>query len=156
MSVAQGFVAELDATLRFFKKTVSCFDEGDSGYAPKPDMYTVAGHIAHTADSVDWFLEGAFGKGWDMEFDAMIAKAKAVTSLAEALEWLDRSFAEAKKVVGSKSDEELFLPIADQAIMKGAPRGAVIGAITDHTGHHRGALAVYGRLLEKEVEMPYA
>ena len=29
----------------------------------KDELYTVAGHIAHAADSVEWFMEGAFGQG---------------------------------------------------------------------------------------------
>jgi uncharacterized damage-inducible protein DinB len=41
-------------------------------------------------------------------------------------------------------------------IMTGAPKMAVVGAIGDHTAHHRGALAVYARLLGKEPKMPYA
>jgi len=35
------------------------------------------------------------------------------------------------------------------------PRLVVIGAISDHTAHHRGALTVYARLLGKEPKMPY-
>ena len=41
-------------------------------------------------------------------------------------------------------------------IMTGAPKMSVVGGIVDHTAHHRGALAVYARLLGKEPKMPYA
>ena len=40
-------------------------------------------------------------------------------------------------------------------IMKGAPKMAVIGGITDHSAHHRGALSVYARLLDRIPMMPY-
>lgn len=155
MTAAQGYVAELDSTLKFFKRTLSVFAEEDSGYALSPELYSVAGHVAHCADSVDWFVEGAFGKGWDMEFEVLIAKAKAVASLEEAVAWLDRAFENAKKVVGGASDEALFSPIPNPGIMDGAPRATIVSAITDHTAHHRGALAVYARLLGKEAPMPY-
>lgn len=156
MAISKGLVMDLESTKRFFKTTLSVFEPEDAGYAPFDMLYTVAGHVAHTADSVDWFIEGAFGKGWDMDFDGLIAKAKAVTSLEEAVEWLDRAFANAVEVVGSASDEALFEPIPDTRIMEGAPRIAVVSGIVDHTAHHRGSLAVYARLLGKEPAMPYS
>lgn len=156
MSVAEGLVQELQSTLKFFETTLSVFDSADAGFAPSPELYTVAGHVAHTASSVDWFIEGAFGEGWDMDFDADIAKAKAVTSLDDALEWLHRAFRNAIAVVGSASDEELFTPISDTRIMNGAPRAAVVSGIVDHTAHHRGSLAVYARLIGKVPLMPYS
>jgi uncharacterized damage-inducible protein DinB len=156
MPASAGLVLELNNTLKFFKTTISIFDAGDATFAPQPDLYTVAGHIAHVADSVDWFVEGGFGKGWDMDFAQAIAKAKAVTSLDEAKAWLERAFAHAVKVVGQASDATLFEPIPDARIMEGAPRLAVVSGVMDHTAHHRGALSVYARLLGKVAPMPYA
>ena len=104
MAVSEGLVKELESTQKFFNTTVSVFESDDAGFAPYPELYTVAGHIAHAADSIDWFIEGAFDDGWDMEFEASIAKAKEVTSLQEATEWLDRSFVNARAVVGEASD----------------------------------------------------
>jgi len=156
MSAAAGLARELEGTLKFFNTTVSVFEESDAGYSPQPELYTVAGHIAHVADTVDWFVEGAFGEGWDMEFDKLVARAKAVTSLADAKAWLERAFAHAIDVVGKASDGQLYEPIPDKRIMEGAPRVAIVSGITDHTAHHRGALAVYARLLGKVPPMPYA
>jgi uncharacterized damage-inducible protein DinB len=155
MSVSQGLIMELESTKKFFNATLSIFEASDAGFAPNPELYTVAGHVAHSADSVEWLVEGAFGDGWDMDFEGLIARAKAVTSLDEAKEWLDRSFAKAIEVVGAASDEELFAPIPDKRIMEGAPRAAIVSAIVDHTAHHRGALAVYARLIGKVPPMPY-
>ena len=156
MSVAEGFIKELEMDLKFFKATLSVFQEGDSAYAPQPGLYTVAGHVEHTADTVDWFLEGAFGSGWDMDFAALIARAKAVTSLSEATKHLEQSFTKAAEVIGAASEQQLFEPIPDKRIMEGAPRCSIVSGTTDHTAHHRGALAVYARLLGKEPPMPYA
>jgi len=155
MQVSMALAEELKATLKFFQTTLSVFDEGDAGFAPNEELYTVAGHVAHTADSVGWFIEGAFGEGWEMDFDGLIARAKAVTSLQEATEWLDRAFANAVEVVGSASNETLYEPIPDTRIMEGAPRIAVVSGIVDHTAHHRGSLAVYARLVGKVPPMPY-
>ena len=156
MAVSEGLIKELESTQKFFKTTLSIFESDDAGFAPYPELYTVAGHVAHTADTVEWFIEGGLGAGWDVEFEASIAKAKAVTSLQEAVEWLDRSFVKAKAVVGEASDQVLFESIPDTRIMEGAPRLAVVSGIVDHTAHHRGSLAVYARLIGKEPPMPYS
>ncbi len=91
-----------------------------------------------------------------MDFEGHLAEARAVTSLAEAIAWVDRAYGRAIEVIGSSSDEELDTPIDDPQIMQGQPRGAIVNGITDHTAHHRGALTVYARLLGKEPVMPYA
>ncbi|MCY3612651.1 MAG: DinB family protein [Gemmatimonadetes bacterium] len=155
MSAAAPLVAQLQTSLKYMKTTVSAFDEGDSGFAPQPELYTVAGHIAHAADSVDWFVEGAFGEGWNMNFEGLIAAARGVTSLDDANAWLDRAYAAAIASIEAAPDEVLLAPIADERIMGGAPRAAIVNAIVDHTAHHRGALTVYARLLGKVSPMPY-
>jgi len=155
MAVSEGLVKELESTQKFFNTTVSIFEPDDAGFAPYPELYTVAGHIAHAADSIDWFIEGAFGDGWEMDFEGLIAKAREITSLQEATEWLDRSFVNARAVVGEASDEVLFALIPDTQIMEGAPRLAVVSGIVDHTAHHRGSLAVYARLIGKQAPTPY-
>ncbi|MCY3548222.1 MAG: hypothetical protein F4Z31_17780 [Gemmatimonadetes bacterium] len=155
MSAAAPLVAQLQTSLKYMKTTVSAFDEGDSGFAPQPELYTVAGHIAHAADSVDWFVEGAFGEGWNMNFEGLIAAARGVTSLDDANAWLDRAYAAAIAAIEAAPDEVLLAPIADERIMGGAPRAAIVNAIVDHTAHHRGALTVYARLLGKVSPMPY-
>lgn len=156
MAASEGLVKELKNTKKFFNTTLSVFETDDAGFAPFPELYTVAGQVAHVADSTEWFIEGAFGAGWDMEFEASIAKAKTVTSLEEAKEWLDRAFDKAIDTVGKASDEVLFEPIPDTRIMEGAPRMAAVSGIVDHTAHHRGSLAVYARLVGKEPLMPYS
>ncbi len=156
MPASTSLVRELESTLKFFGTTASIFEPGDAAFAPDPELYTVAGHIAHAADSVDWFVEGAFGAGWDMDFEGLVARAKAITSLEEATAWIDRAFSNAISVVGAASDPALSESIPDKRIMEGAPRSSIVGAITDHTAHHRGALAVYARLIGRVPLMPYS
>ena len=57
MAVAEGLALDLQMTLKFFKTTLSVFEEGDSGFAPSPELYTVAGHVSHAADTVDWLTD---------------------------------------------------------------------------------------------------
>jgi len=156
MSQTAAIVAQLKTSHKYMKSTVSIFEEDDAGFAPQPELYSVAGHIAHAADSVEWFVEGAFGKGWNLDFEGLIAAARAVETLEEANAWLDRAFAHAIATFESASDEDLAATIPDERIMAGAPRSAIVGPIVDHTAHHRGALTVYARLLGKVSPMPYS
>ena len=147
---------ELESTRRFFLTTLSVFNKADSNFAPHADMYTVAGQVAHAAITVDWFMAGAFGAGWDQAYDLHITRAKAVTSLDEARTMLVKAFDDAIATVTSASEVTMQEPIPNDVIMNGAPRVAVLSGITDHTAHHRGSLAVYARLLGKVAPMPYA
>ena len=156
MRLAERLTSQLETSQKLFQTTTGVFEATDAGFAPDPLLYTVAGHIAHSADAMEWFVEGAFGAGWDLDLDASIAKAKAVTSLEEARAWLDRAFARAIQVVRSASDEELKGSIVDRTILGGAPRMVVVNAIVDHTAQHRGSLAVYARLLGKAPPMLYS
>ncbi len=147
---------ELESTRKFFLTTLSVFDEKDSRFAPHPDTYTVAGQVAHAAITVDWFMAGAFGAGWDQNYDEHVAQAKAVPSLDTARAMLVKSFDDAIATVTAASEATMHEPIPNDVVMNGAPRVAVLSGITDHTAHHRGSLAVYARLLGKVAPMPYA
>ena len=80
MTYQETLATRLKTTLKFFQGTISGFEEADSGFAPGPEMFTVAAQVAHVADTVDWFVEGAFGKGWNLDFAALEARIKAVES----------------------------------------------------------------------------
>ena len=155
MSQAADLVAQLETSHRYIRKMIAIFEEEDAGFAPQPELYTVAGHIAHAADSVEWFVDGAFGEGWNMDFEGLMAAARAVETLEEAVAWLDRAFKKAITTFQAASDEELAAPIPDERIMPGASRSAIVWPLVDHTAHHRGALTVYARLLGKVPGMMY-
>ncbi len=152
----QGIVGQLMASKEWFDRSSRCLIEADSTTTPGEGQFTAAQQVAHVAQTVDWFLEGAFRpEGFDMDFEAMGAEVQKVQSLANAREWLDRSFANAAEVIGSKSMEELSVPLPEGPVMGGMPRMAIVGAIQDHTAHHRGALTVYSRLAGHVAAMPY-
>ena len=156
MTYQETLATRLRTSLKYFQGTISGFDEADSRFAPDPEMFTVAGQVAHTADTVDWFVNGAFGEGWNLDFAAIEARIKAVTSLAEANAWLERAFESAIRTVESASEEDLHTPIPDERMMKGMPRAGIVNGIVDHTAHHRGSLAVYLRVMGRKPQMPYS
>ncbi|MBK8946169.1 MAG: DinB family protein [Ignavibacteriae bacterium] len=151
----EGLIYELESQKNFFLKTVECLDENDSSFKPQEEMYTVAQHVGHTAETIDWFFDGVFGEnGFNMNFENYAEYMKKYKSFDEAIQLLNDATARAIEKIKSLSEAELMEPITGE-VMKGAPKMAVVGGITDHTAHHRGALAVYARLLNKVPQMPY-
>jgi uncharacterized damage-inducible protein DinB len=149
-------VNELKSFKEFFDRASACLTEDDSGFAPVKGMMTVAQTVAHVAQTVDWFMEGAFrADGFDLDFEKHGAKIAAVSSLSASRDWLARSFAAAEKTILEHSAEEWAQPLPEGTVMGGAPRFAIMGGINDHTAHHRGALSVYSRLRGHVPAMPY-
>ncbi|MDA1092320.1 MAG: DinB family protein [Acidobacteria bacterium] len=144
------------AALEYFNRSTSALTEEDSDFSPADGMFTAAQQVAHAAQTIDWFIEGAFKpEGFDMNFGAHETAVRAVTSLAEARASLTKAVENAKQTIDSRTDEEWRQPLPAGPVMGGAPRAAIFGAITDHTAHHRGALTIYARLQGKTPPMPY-
>jgi len=152
----KSLAAQLKASKQHFDRSTGCLTEDDSTFAPSEGMMTAAQQVAHVAQTIDWFLEGAFRpEGFDLDFAKHAAVVANVSSLAAAREWLDRAFVDAEKALAERSPAELAQPLPEGPVMGGQPRFTVIGAIADHTTHHRGALTVYSRLRGHVPAMPY-
>lgn len=154
--LSEKIIARLKSLHQFFSNTTECLAEEDSVFAPGEGMHTVAQHMAEVAHTIDWFVEGAFGtEGFDMDFEAGRRKIMGCQSLNEARRRLNEAVEKAVKFVEGKTDDELRKPLPAESHMEGQPTETIFWAITDHTAHHRGALAVYARLLGKTPKMPY-
>jgi uncharacterized damage-inducible protein DinB len=156
MSLAQQAVAELNSAHDFFNRSTRNLSEAHSSVMPATGMMTAAQQVAHTAQTVEWFMDGAFRpEGFDLDFEAHAKAAEACTSLAAARAWFERAMAAAKQRVSTLTDAELLAPLPAGPVMGGVPRMAIFSSITDHTAHHRGALTVYARLQGIVPPMPY-
>lgn len=156
MSLAQKAVAELSSAQEYFVRSTRNLTEEHSGLLPAPGMMTAAQQVAHAAQTIEWFIAGAFSpSGFDLDFDALAKPVEACTSLAAARTWFEKAVAGAKATIASKSDTELEAPLPPGPVMGGLPRMAIFAAITDHTAHHRGALTVYARTQGIVPPMPY-
>jgi uncharacterized damage-inducible protein DinB len=154
--IKQSLQGQLSSMKEFFDRSTRVLTEQDSSFAPDPAMFTVAQQVAHAAQTVEWFVRGAFaGGGFDMDFERMDKEVRKVKSLADARAWMDRACQEAASVIDSHSDQEWTSPLPAGPIMGGLPKMVIFGALTDHSAHHRGALTVYSRLLKKVPPMPY-
>jgi len=152
----EGLLKELDNVKEFFERSTRCLEEKDSAYSPKEDMLPVVHHVAHAAQSIDWFIDGMCSpEGFDTNFENHWKDVTPCTSLSQAREWFSKSIQQAKTVVDGMSEEQLRSPLPQGMVMGGSPKLAVIGAISEHTAHHRGALSVYSRLIGYKPVMPY-
>jgi len=156
MSLQADALHKIDAARRFFARSTSTLGEADSAFRATPETWTAAAQIAHVAQAIDWFRAGALDDDWRLDFEVMTAESEALTSLTAAREWLDEAWDRLSTRLAATTDEELSAPMADNPILGPRPRYTVISAIAEHTGHHRGALAVYARLLGRTPPMPYA
>ena len=156
MSIAQQALMELDSAHEFFNRSTRNLTEAHSTFAPAEGMMTVAQQVAHVAQTIDWFVQGAFRpEGFDQNWEEQAKALSSYTSLEKARAWFERAVADAKAKVAPMTDADLLVPLPEGPIMGGAPRMAIFGAINDHTAHHRGALTVYARLNGIVPPMPY-
>ena len=144
------------ASKEFFERSTRVLDESDSQFRPREEMMTVAQHVAHTAQTIEWFIEGASRpEGFDLNFEEHAKGLAEMRSLTEARHRLENAFIHATDFLRGKTPEELARPLPAGPVMGGRPTYEIIGAMVEHTAHHRGALTVYTRLLGKVPPMPY-
>jgi uncharacterized damage-inducible protein DinB len=156
MSLAEQAQNELENARDFFVRSTKGLTEAHSTFAPAPEMMTAAQQVSHAAQTIEWFMAGAFAPGgFDLDFEAQANALASCTSLSEARGRFEAAVADAKSTLAGKSDADLLAPLPPGPIMGGAPRFAIFSAITDHTAHHRGALTVYARLNGIVPPMPY-
>ena len=150
------FVKEILASKEFYTRSTQVLEEADSNFRPKDGMMTVAQHVAHTAVTLDWFIEGASRQeGFDLDFAAHAKALEAVRSLSQARMMLDAAYEKVLQFIRSRSAEDLAKPLPPGPVMSGEPISDIFWAIVEHTAHHRGALTVYSRMLGKTPLMPY-
>jgi uncharacterized damage-inducible protein DinB len=140
----------------FFARSTRILEESDSGFRPKEETMTVAQQVAHTAQTIDWFIEGASQpEGFDLDFEKHAKAIAKVVSLVSARQMLEAAYADAIHFIRSRSAEKLAKPLPSGPVMGGQPISDIVWSIVEHTAHHRGALTVYSRLLGKIPPMPY-
>src|ERR1022692_1323386 len=150
------FANQLLSSKDFFERSTGVLDEADSGFRPREGMMTVAQQVAHAAQPLNWFIEGApRPEGFDLDFEKQAKALEGMTSLAAARQMLETSYTNAIQFLRSRGPEDLAQPLPPGPVMGGLPISDIVWAMVEHTAHHRGALTVYSRLLGKVPPMPY-
>src|ERR1035441_5107922 len=102
------YASQLLASQDFFERSTRVLDEADSAFRPQEGMMTVAQQVAHTAQTLDWFIEGASRpEGFDLDFEKHATALDAVTSLAAARQTLAAAYANAIQFLRSRGPEDL-------------------------------------------------
>lgn len=152
----EDIALSVEVNREYFNRSTGALKEEHSAFAPAPGMFTAAAMVAHVAQTVDWFFNGAFAEeGFNMNFEQMDEDVRACTSLTAARAWFNAATDRAKATAIAHPVMEWATPLPPGPIMGGMPRSAIVSALTDHTAHHRGALSVYARLLGLVPPMPY-
>lgn len=154
-SLKSEALQQMAAIRRFFDRTTGGLEEKHSGFRATPETRTVAGQVAHVAQTIDWFREGGLEDRWRVDFDALMAETDRVASLTAARVWLEEAWNRLEATVRAMPEERFEEPMAPNPILQERRRYGTIEAIADHTAHHRGSLAVYVRLLGEIPPMPY-
>jgi uncharacterized damage-inducible protein DinB len=150
------FAKQLLASQEFFERSTRVLTEADSGFRPQEGMMTVAQQVAHAAQTLDWFIEGASRpEGFDLDFQKLGQALEEFTSLEAARKYLASAYANAIQFLRSQSSEDLAKSLPQGPVMGGQPISDIVWAMVEHTAHHRGALTVYSRQLGKVPPMPY-
>jgi uncharacterized damage-inducible protein DinB len=151
------FATQILASREFFERSTRVLDESDSEFRPCDEMMSVAQQVAHTAQTIEWFLDGATKpEGFDLDFAEQANLVAGVTSLAVGRRKLNAAFTRAVDFLRSRTPEELAQLLPAGPVMGGQPASDIVWAMVEHTAHHRGALSVYARLLGKVPPMPYS
>src|SRR4051794_36279447 len=150
----QEMLALLANSEEFFERSTRCLTEAESNFSPADGLFTAAQQMAHAAQTIEWFVEGANSE-FDLDFATHEREVREVKSVSTARQWLAKAFNTARSFVDEHSEEELNQPLPPGPVMGGAPKSAVFAAISEHTAHHRGALTIYSRLAGKTPLMPY-
>lgn len=151
------YAIQILASKEFFDRSTSMLEEHDSNFRPRDEMMTAAQQVAHTAQTLEWFLDGAVKPGgFDLNFEEQGKALAAVTSLTAARQRLNAAFTRAAEFLRSRTPEELAQPLPAGPVMGGQPVSDIVWTMVDHTAHHRSALTVYARLLGKVPPMPYS
>jgi uncharacterized damage-inducible protein DinB len=150
------FATQILASRDFFERSTRVLEENDSEFRPREEMMTVAQQVAHAAQTLDWFIDGASRpEGFDLNFEEQAKALKELKSLTKARARFTAACERACEFLRSKTPEELARPLPPGPIMGGQPISDIVWSMVEHTAHHRGALTVYSRLLGKVPPMPY-
>ena len=97
------FATQILASKEFFERSTRVLEENDSEFRPRDEMMTVAQQVAHTAQTLEWFLNGATQpEGFDLNFEEQAKALAGLTSLAMAHKRLGAAFTRAVDFLRSR------------------------------------------------------
>ncbi|HEV7670028.1 MAG TPA: DinB family protein [Thermoanaerobaculia bacterium] len=156
MSLTDSILSELEREAVTTRRVLERVPEDQLSYKPHPksmSLGTLALHIAKIPGAI-----AGLASGDDLTSPPNFAPPEA-TGVAQILEALDESLAQAKTLLSAMDDERALsiwsMAVNGQNIMS-LPRIAVLrNILLNHWYHHRGQLTVYLRLLDVPLPSVY-
>lgn len=157
MNLAQTVLPQLDYEMPNMRKVLERIPEDRLGWTPHPKSFTMLALASHLATIPSYV-------GWTFKTESLDVapvggeplRPPQLNTRAEVLEMFDRSWAEARAVLETASDEQLLQPwslLSAGTPLFTMPRIAVVrGIVLSHMIHHRGQLTVY--LRQCDVPLP--
>lgn len=164
----------------FFFRTCECLTDEDSSYRPSDGMLTVSGQILHVTMGITLFLYGLFDRDEVSEGGAFLADLSAGESMffkrgITHADWMNvanselRGFNISESLAAFSNNMDLmrrlYCQLGPSELAVRMPPGGMfpdyftrvdaLEMLLDHNTHHRGGLAQYARLLEREPKIPY-
>jgi len=138
-----------------FLRGIRPLDEADASFRLYEDGRTVAQEVAHVGQMVDWFMEGAFGAGFDYDYIALEERLAEIESLSKAKALVDRAFDDAIDRMESASLKALFRRLPEGGMLSNEYAISVVGGIVDTTAQQRGVVSCAIRALGRAPGFPY-
>ena len=156
MTKIAEMLQELDMEHGVTRRVLERVKEDQLRFRPHPRSMSMSVLAMHVATLPGALAHVAMTDGFDVTTPIPRPEAASVAHLVETL---DESVAEAHRLLGALSDEQLHEPwrmIAGGREIATMPRGVFIRSVMlNHWYHHRGQLSVYLRMTGAEVPAIY-
>ena len=140
----------------FLNNILNGFTAEHENFKPEDGSLTVAQQVRHIALTLQWFMDGILDDEWMLDFEAHEVEIKKPVTLGEAKAELAGKYDALVKRIEAGGDALAGEMTKPNEIMGEVPRIEIVHHTAEHTAHHRGALAVYQRMLGVTPKMVYA
>lgn len=152
MSIAEGFLREIDNETKKTHQIIAQFKDEHLDYRPHAKSMTVKELSSHVIELHNWIHQATTKEVFDFHVDY---KRSEDQSVEQILQTLEKGLESNKKAIESFQDEDWMktwsLKAGDHTIAS-LPRIAALRYILlNHLIHHRGQLTVYLRMLDLPV-----
>lgn len=156
MSLTQAFLGELEHELANTRRMLEALPEDQFGWKPHDKSYSLGQLASHVAEIVGWGGGVVASEGFDLTgYQTNVAKDRK-----ELLDILDKHSQKVLGILGGAPDDfdwskTWTLREGDQVYFQMPRAQTMRGMVLNHHYHHRAQLAVYLRLLNKQVPGMY-
>jgi uncharacterized damage-inducible protein DinB len=156
MTIGESLLPEYDHEMNTTRKALERLPDDKFGWQPHEKSMMLGRLASHIAEFPHWAIITLQTE--TLELDPQQRPYQA-TSTAAVLEKFDKDVAEARQLLATTSDEEMFktwtLKVAGKTAFEMPRIGVLRSMVMNHMIHHRAQFGVYLRLLDVPVPGAY-